>query len=218
MVRERRVPGPEVDGIQASRSEVRDVRPGLLRLDHEFPCGLECPDGGRVEHDPSRHGIADDLERGSSRDEPGEVRLGRVGIAIRWIAEVERRGCLPWNHVVSDSRVQSCDGNDLDELQPVHDGDARLEIEERAETAYRALEGTVGEPWPCGVATRPVEREPTDDVPEAPRVDLEVGGLEDDRERRVVHGPRCLEERGERVVHGRELLAAEEEERKVARR
>ena len=218
MVGERRMPRPEVDGVQASRSEVRDVRPGLLRLDHEVPCGLECADDGRVEHDPSGHGIADDLERGSSGDEPGEVRLGRVAIAIRRIAEVERRGCLAWNHVVSDSRVQSCDGNDLDELQPVHDCDARLEIEERAEIAYSALEGTVGEPRPCGVPTRPVEREPPDDVPEAPRVDLEVGGLEDDRERRVVHGPRCLEERGERVVHGGELLAAEEEERKIARR
>ena len=61
------------------------------------------------------------------------------------------------------------------------------------------------------MAARSVEREARDDVPEAAGLDGEVGGLEDDRERRLVDRGRAGEERRKRVVLGRELLASEEQ-------
>ena len=68
------------------------------------------------------------------------------------------------------------------------------------------------------MAARSGEGEARDDVPEAACLDGEIGGLEDDRERRLVHRARACEERRERVVLGRELLPSEQEQREVARR
>ena len=52
---------------------------------------------------------------------------------------------------------------------------------------------------------------------EASGLHLAVGRLEQDRERRLVHGRRACEQRGERVVLGRELLAPEEQQADVVR-
>ena len=45
MVRERRVPWAEVDGVEAAAGEVRDVRPRLLRADLEPAGALERTNG-----------------------------------------------------------------------------------------------------------------------------------------------------------------------------
>jgi len=67
------------------------------------------------------------------------------------------------------------------------------------------------------VAAHPPEREPRGQMPEASRLDLSVGRLEQDGEGGVVEGTGSGEERGKRIVLGRELLAAEEEKRDVVR-
>jgi GTP-binding protein HflX len=63
-----------------------------------------------------------------------------------------------------------------------------------------------------------VEREPCDDVAEAARLQLEVGGLEDDRKCRIVDHGGPGEERRQRIVLGGQLFPAEEEKREIARR
>jgi GTP-binding protein HflX len=100
----------------------------------------------------------------------------------------------------------------------VHDACSRWQAEDRPEPAYRALQRVVGEPGTSGVTARPVERHAGDDVAETAGLNGEVGRLEDDRERRLVNRSRPGEERGQRVVLRGELLAAEHEERDIARR
>ena len=56
-----------------------------------------------------------------------------------------------------------------------------------------------------------------DDIPEAARVDREIRRLEDDCESRIVNERRTVEQRGERVVLRRQLLATEEQKCHVAR-
>jgi len=62
-----------------------------------------------------------------------------------------------------------------------------------------------------------VEDESRDDVAETAGLDPPVGGLEDDRQSRLVDRPRADEERRQRVVLRRQLLAAEEDESDVVR-
>ena len=150
-------------------------------------------------------------------NELGEELLGLERLAVGRIAEIERRRGLARDDVVGDPRFETCDGHDLAELQSLDDRHPRRAVEERREPAHGVFERTVREPRPCGVPARPVERQARDDVPEAARVNLEIGRLEDDCQRRLVHGTRPGEERGEGVVLGRELLAPEEEQRQVAR-
>ena len=157
------------------------------------------------------------LEACSFGYELGEELLGLEWFAVGRIAEVERRRGLARDDVVGDSRFETCDRDDLAELQSLDDRHSRREVEERREPAHGMFERTVREPRPCSVPARPVERQARHDVPEAARVNLEVGRLEDDRQRRLVHGTRPGEERGEGVVLGRELLPPEEEHRQVTR-
>ena len=60
-----------------------------------------------------------------------------------------------------------------------------------------------------------VEREPGDDVAEAPCLDREIRRLQDDRERGFVNERGAVEQRGERIVLGRQLLAAEQQQREI---
>ena len=51
MVRERGVAGTEVDRVEATGREVGDVRPRLLRSDHEVARRAQGAHERRVEHD-----------------------------------------------------------------------------------------------------------------------------------------------------------------------
>ena len=113
--------------------------------------------------------------------------------------------------------VEPRDGDHLPELEPVHDGRPRLELEQRREASHRALQRAVREPGTCRMPARAVKGELGNDIPEAARVNREIRRLEDDRESRIVNERRTVEQRGERVVLRRQLLATEEQERDVAR-
>ena len=156
--------------------------------------------------------------RASHRPERAErERLGLVRLAVRRIAEIERRDASPGmtlSAIPASSRVTETTSQNS---SPLDDRRARRELEERHEAADGTLERAVGEPRPRGVPARAVEREPRDDVAEAAGVDREIRRLEDDRERRFVHELGAVEERRERVVLGGQLLAAEEQQRDVAR-
>ena len=65
------------------------------------------------------------------------------------------------------------------------------------------------------MAADTVEVEARVQVAETARLDGDVRGLEQDRERRLVHDARLVEERRERAELGRQLLLAEDEERQV---
>jgi GTPase len=218
MVRVHRMSGAEVDRIEAAGGEVGDVRPGLLRLDGERPGGPERSYSRRVGHDAGRRRVADDVEACFLGNEPGEERLGLVWLAVGRVAEVQSGRRLARDDVVGDSGLETRHGDDLAELETFDHRDARLPVEERTEPAHGTLDGTVREPRTRSVPARPVKGQAGDDVPETARVDLEVGRLEDDRERRFVHRARPLEEGGEGVVLGRELLSPEEEQSQVAGR
>jgi GTPase len=218
MMRVHRVSRAEVDRVEPARREVRDVRPRLLGLDLEPACCTKRSYGRGVGDHARRWCVADDVEACPLGNELGEELFGLERVAVRRVAEVERRRGLARDDVVRDPRFETCDGHDLAELQPIDDRHSRRAVEERRKSAHGVFERTVREPRPCGVPARPVEPQARDDVPEAACVNLEVGGLEDDRKRRLVHGTRPGEERGEGVVLGRELLAPEQEQRQVARR
>ena len=133
MVGESGVPGAEVHGVETARREVRDVRPCLLRATTRSPAAWSARTDGRVGDDARRRRIADDLEGRAVRDEAREVllRLGRL--AVRRVAEVERRRRLAGNDVVGDPGVEPCDGDDLAELEPSDHRDPWIELEQRDE-------------------------------------------------------------------------------------
>ena len=95
----------------------------------------------------------------------------------------------PGNDVVGDPGVETRDGDDLTELEPSDHRHPWIELEHGEEATHGTLEGAVGEPRARRVAARPVEHESSDDVAEAPRLELEVGRLEHDCERRLVDHP-----------------------------
>jgi hypothetical protein len=218
MVREGRTTRAEVHCVESARREVGDVRPRLLRPDVEISGRLQSAHRGRVRDYASRCAVTDDLERCAVRGEAREIGFRVGGLTVGRVAEIEGGGCLSRNHVVGDAGVEACHGDHLAELEPADDRRPRLELEERHEPAHGTLEGAVRKPGTRRVAARPVEREPRDDVAEAAGLQLEVGRLEDDRKRRLVNRGRAGEERGQRVVLGRQLLPAEQEKREVARR
>ena len=205
----------EVDGIQPARREVCDVRPCLLRTDVEVPGSLERAHGEGVD-DACRRRVADDLERRARRHQPREVRLGVDRLPVWGIAEVQRRDRLSRNHVVRDARVETRDGDHLPELEPVHDGGSRLELEQWLETSHRTLQRTVREPGTRRMPARAVKGELGNDISEAARVNREIRRLEHDCESGVVNECRTVEQRGEWVVLRRQLLAAEEQQCQVA--
>ncbi len=210
--------GAEVHRIEAARREVRDVRPRLLRPDGQISSRLQGAHRGRVGDHTRRGAVADDLERCAVRDEAGEIRLRIGGLTVGRVAEVQGGGRLSRDHVVGDAGVEARHGDHLAELEPADDRGPRLQLEERHDSPHGPFESAVRKPWACRVAARPAERESRDDVAETAGLQLEIGGLEDDGERRLVDRLGHGEERGQRVVLGRQLLAAEEEEREIARR
>jgi GTPase len=218
MVGEGRVARPEVDGVEASRREVRDVRPRLFRTDPEIAGALQRPDRGRVGDDAGGSRVADYLERGIGGDEAREVclRLGRRSVGR--VPQVESRGRLAGDDVVGESGREARHRHDLVELELFDDDRSGLQIEKGRQASHRAFECALREPGARGVPARPRERQPSDDVAEAAGLDLEVRGLEDDREREIVYRVRAVEEGGKRVVRRGKLLPSEQEEREIARR
>ena len=217
VMRERSVARAEVDRVEPSGREVGDVRPRLLRPDLEVAGPLERANGGRVD-DTGRGRAAHDLERRAVGDEAREERLGVRRLAVGRIAEVECRNRFAGNDVVRDPGVELRDRDDLAKLEPVHDCDTRVEVEERIEAADGTFERAVRQPGASRVPARAVEGEPGDDVPEAARLNRQIGRLEDYGERGLVHERRPVEQGGERVVLRRQLLAAEQQEGDVTRR
>jgi hypothetical protein len=211
VVSQRGVAGAEVDRVQTARREVGDVRPCLLRADDKIAGALQRAHRRRVHHDRGRLGVADDVELRPGGDETREVRLRLCRRPVGRVAEVERRGRLSRDHVVRNAGFEPRHGDDLAELEASDDGDARLELEQGLKPLNGTLEGAVRQPRSCGMPARPRELEPRDDVAEASRLELEIRRLEHDRKRGVANRLRALEERGERVVLGRELLSSEEE-------
>ena len=146
------------------------------------------------------------------------MRLRIGGLAVGRVAKIDGRRRHARDDVVGDAGLEARHGEHLPELEPADDRRTRLELEQRQETADSPFEGAVGKPRARRMPARPVERQSGDDVAEATGLQLEVGRLEDDRERRVPDRLRPREERGQRVVLRRQLLPAEEEEREIARR
>jgi len=70
-----------------------------------------------------------------------------------------------------------------------YDGKTGLGLEEGQESTRSLLDRALREPGARGVAASAVERHPCDDVPEAAGLELEVGRLENDGERRLVDDP-----------------------------
>ena len=218
MVCEGRLAGAEVDRVEPARREVRDIRPCLLRPDEEASRGLEGAGRRRI-HDHTRGcSVAHDLEARTVGNQLREMGLGLVGLAVGRVAEIQRGRRLAGDDVVGDAGLESRHRDDLAKLESSHESRTWLELEEGSEPADRMLEGAVGEPRSCRVAARPAERQPRDDIAETSRLELEVGGLEDDGERRLVNCRRRGEERREWVVLRPDFLQPEEEQRDVARR
>jgi GTP-binding protein HflX len=217
VVRQGRVSRPEVHGVEPTRREVGHVRPGLLRTDLEITRGSQRADGRRV-HNARGRRVADNRERRAVGNEPGEKPFRFGGLSIGRVAQVQGRRRLAGDHVVRDASVQACDGDNLAKLEPVDHGAARLRLEERREPTHGALERAVGQPRSGRMAARPVERELRDHVPKASSLDRQVRRLEHDGETGLVHSCRLREQREERIVLGRQLLAPEEQEAQVAGR
>ncbi len=215
MVCERSAPGAEVDGVDPAGREVGDVRPCLLRTDLQVTRPLQRANGRRVHHSRRRR-VAQDLERRLGGNEAGEEHLGVVRLAIGRVTEIERGRRFAGDDIVGNPGPETRDRDHLPKLEPVDDRRPWLEVEERCETVHGPLERAVGEPRTCRVSARPVEGEAGDDVAEAAGLDRQVGRLEHHREGRLVDETRALEERGEGVVLGRKLFAAEEKESDIA--
>jgi GTP-binding protein HflX len=216
MVSQRRVAGSEVDRVETPRREVGDVRPRLFRANHEVARSLQGTHRRRVHYDGSRLGVTDNVERRAVGYETHEIRLCLCGRPVGRVAEVERGARLSRDHVVCNAGVEPCHGDDLAELETADDRHARLELEEGPEPVDGTLEGAVGEPRSRGVAARPREHEPRNDVAEASGLELEVRRLEHDCKRCVANRVRALEQRRQRVVLGCELLSSEQQQTQIA--
>jgi GTPase len=143
------------------------------------------------------------------------LRLSRR--SVRWIPEVERRHGAVGDDVVGDPSFEAGDGHDLVEGQPVDHRLAALVGHDAGEPFDGSVNSVLGEPRPGRVAARAVERHPSGEIPHAAGLDRQVGRFEEDRQIRLAHERRGLEQGGQRVVLRRELLAAEQEQRDVDR-
>ena len=170
-----------------------------------------------VDGDGARRRVADDLDRRIRRNERADHLLGLLGRAVGWVAQVEdclRRGR---DDVVGNAAGEPRDGDHLEERKPVDDGLAALVARDPGEALDRPVQRVVREPRPRRMATPPLEGDAHREVADAPGLDLEVGRFEQHREVGVANGVAAVEEGGERVVHRRQLLAAEEEQGDVDR-
>jgi GTPase len=212
----RRVAGAEVDRVDAVGAEVGHVRPGLLGLDAARACCEQAPDERIAGGDGSGRRVAGDLDLGPSADEPAQVCLGLARLAVGRVAKADGRGRAIGDHVVGRAGREAGHTGDLAKGEAADNGVARLVPEHGLESLDRVLDRVVRQPRPAGVPARPPKGEHRREVTEASNVHLAVGRLEQDREPGLVHGARAGEEGRERIVLGRELLAAEEEKRDVA--
>ena len=205
----------EVDRGDTARGEVRDVGPRLLRLDGEAARRPERLDERRVDHDVRRRRVADDVQRRLGRQECPEVRLGLLRAAVGRVPHVERRGRARRNHVVGGAGLEPRHRDDLEEREAVDHGLAPLVPGDRGQPLDCGVESVRREPRSCRVAAEAGERDARGDVADTPRLNRQVGRLEQDRERGLRDQRAAVEERGQRVVHRRQLFPPEEEERDV---
>ena len=185
----RRRAGTEVHGVDPGSGEVGDVRPRLLGLDSSRT-RLQQPSHVRVvgHHEPRRR-VAGDLDRRCLGDERAQLTFGVVRRSVGRVPEADRRDREIRDHVVRCSGREARHAEHLAERQSSDDRVARLVREDRSETRDGPLDRVVRVPRPRRMTARPREREPGRQVPEAARLDLAVGRLEEDRERGVVDRP-----------------------------
>ena len=209
----------EVDGGDAARREVRDVRPRLLRLDRESPpTSRSRRTSGASTTTSRRRRVADDLDGRIAGHERADERLGRrpaCGRADSGGSESRRRGRgSTLSATPPSSRVTETTSKNV---RPSTVASRALVGRDPREALDRAMNGVVGQPRPRRVAADAVEGHLGRQRPDAPRLDRQVGRLEQDREIGLVHEWAAVEERGQRVVLRRQLLAAEQEQRDVDR-
>ena len=205
-------PRAEVDGVDPCRAEVRDVRPGLFRLDSPRTCLEQLRQKRIVGHDASGRRVARELDLRGPRGERAQSFLGSLRRAIGRVPKADGCDSEVRDDVVGRSRLETRDADHLAKGEAADCNAAWLVLEDGRETGDRALDGVVGLPRPRGMAAPPREREARGEMPEAPCLQLAVRRLEHNREGGVVNGARAGEQGGERVVLCRELLAPEEQQ------
>ena len=162
-------------------------------------------------------GVAEDLDCRVRRHEGSHELLRRRGRAIGRIAEVQRGDRLVGDDVVRQAPLDPGHRDDLVERQAVDDRLATLVGRRAGETLDRAVDGVVGEPWARGVPADAAERDASGEVADAACLDGEIGRLEQDCEIGLVDERARIEQRGQRVVLRRQLLAAEQQQGDVDR-
>jgi GTPase len=209
-VGEARVPWPEVDGVQPAGGEVGHVRPRLLGLDRARTRRDEVGDHAVRRRDGARRCCAEYPQLRSGRHQRLEQGNRARLVAVRCETEVQVGDGAVGDDIVGDSCCQPRDGEDLGERQPLDDGVASWVSGELCETGDGVLDRVVGEPRSSRMAARAVEDELGVDVADAAGVHLSVGRLQQHRERGFVHEVGLLEQEGQRIPLGRQLLLAEQ--------
>ncbi len=164
--------------------------PPAARSDRASGASTETSAGGEL---PT---ISTVVSVGSSARRTSSASIRR---AVGRIAQVERRDRRARHDVVGNACLEPRDRHDLEERQAVDDGFAPLVRHHTRQAVDRAVDGVVGEPGARGMAASPLEHDTCGDVPDAPRLDLEVGGLEEHRQVGVADERTAVEERGERI-------------------
>ena len=206
----------EVDGDEPALGELRDRRPGLLRLDLEAAELDQAGEQRLLERDAAGGRVRRDLELAGASDQLAQPRLRLVAAASRRVAVVDRRDGLGGDHVRGDPALEPRHREHLAE-----DEAARVDVERlQPHEAGKPLDGEPdrvhARPRPRGVGALAVEAEQRVQVAEAARVELVVGRLEDDDEVGVVDEP-GLEQRRQGGEGDVDLLQREEAEVDVDR-
>jgi GTPase len=208
LVRIRGCARPVVDRVEPLLCELRDRCPRLLRGDvrHETAQGV----GERVRECGRRGGsVAQHLEL-AARNEVAQARLRLLSCAPGRVAEVELGRRTVRDDVRRDPALDADRAYDLPEDEPVELDVERLPSYERLQAVHELVDRVHARPRPRRVRALPAEGDAGLDVPEAPGVEDAVRRLEHDGE--PGSGQRIRpEERGERAVDDRNLLAREEE-------
>ena len=162
-----------------------------------------------------RRRVADDLDGRIAGHERADERLAVGRRPVGRIAEVQGRNGTVGDDVVRDAALETGHRDDLEERQAVDGRLPALVGRDPREALDRAMNGVVGEPRPGRVTADAVEGHLSRQRPDAPRLNRQVGWLEQNREIGLVHEWAAVEERRERVVRRRQLLAPEQEQRNV---
>ena len=208
--------GAEVDRVDPGGGELRDGRPGLLRLDGEAPGLAQALRERGVDDHRRGLGVPGDRHLGlRGLRELADALLGLGGRAIRRVAVVEEAARAVGDHVRRDSTVDPGRAHHLDEAKPRELGDARGHREDAREPGDGVLDRVLPLPGPRRVRALALEDELGVQVAEAAHVERRVRGLEDDGELGLERVRARREEGGKRALLLRQLLAWEEEERDV---